>query len=357
MFVEQLVREWEALGVDVSVIAPRSIANRIRGGLKELREKNGIAGSPLLYPTYCSFSNKKAWIADFEKITRSRFVNASTRAIERLPLPDLFYGKFLMRGGLAALHVAERYDRPAFADIGENLIELSKYSREEKAAIVHRFRALFTVSEELAEEMERLGAPSKSIRVVPNRIDQKRFYPMDRNQCRQQLSLPEEIPIVLFVGYLTENKGPLRLLKALSLIPETGVKAIFLGRGPQKPAGNHVLKVGPVSPEELPLWLNAADLFVLPTQFEGDCNAIHEAMACGLPVISSSIPAVEAQVPDGYGVLTHPDSPEKLAEAIRSLLNQNEKREKMGRMAAELEKERGRISRAEEILKEITSLM
>lgn len=103
VFVEQLVREWEALGVDVSVIAPRSIANRIRGGLKELREKNGIAGSPLLYPTYCSFSNKKAWIADFEKITRSRFVNASTRAIERLPLPDLFYGKFLMRGGLAEI--------------------------------------------------------------------------------------------------------------------------------------------------------------------------------------------------------------------------------------------------------------
>src|SRR5690606_16475453 len=106
--------------------------------------------------------------------------------------------------------------------------------------------------------------------------------PMDKQQCRRKLKLPESAFIVVFVGHFVDRKGPLRVLEAINKVGGD-VKGLFLGRGIQKPIGSAVLHAAPVPNEELPYWLNAADVMMLPTLAEGSCNAINEAMACRLP--------------------------------------------------------------------------
>lgn len=90
-----------------------------------------------------------------------------------------------------------------------------------------------------------------------------------------------------FVGHFNERKGSLRLSEALKEIKD--IKSIFIGRGPEVPDCPGILYCGSVKHNKVPEYLNASDVFVLPTLTEGCCNAIIEAMARGLPIVSSNL--------------------------------------------------------------------
>ena len=74
---------------------------------------------------------------------------------------------------------------------------------------------------------------------------------------------------------------------------------------------------------------NAADVFVLPTQAEGCCNAIIEAMACGLPIISSNLPFNWDVLNDTNSIMINPDNVQEIADSIRELKDNPARREKM----------------------------
>ncbi len=356
-FVEQLARGWQQDGVSVDVVAPRSWANRIRAGWRKRQDSSQIAGNRVLYPSYLSVSNGRLLGRDLEQITRRHFIKAALDSTKQLDPPDFFYGQFLMRGGIAAVEAGRRYQRPAIADMGENLVELDSFNREDVRKVLESLDGIACVSEQIAKEIIKRGVNPERVFTHPNTVDLERFKPLDRLKCRMALNLPEEDPIVIFVGYFTQNKGPLRVLDAMNELRDTGVKGVFIGRGPQQIKGENVLHAGPVPNRDLPLWLNAADLFVLPTQFEGNCNAINEAMACGLPIVSSDIPEVRSQVPDDAGILTDPGKPSEIAEAIRYLLENPEKRASMGESSLALQRERSVISRSRKVLEWIRGVV
>ena len=133
------------------------------------------------------------------------------------------------------------------------------------------------------------------------------------------------------MGHLNERKGPLRVLAAIRSRPEIG--AVFLGRGPQRPEGPQVLHAGPVPPEDVPFWLSAADLFVLPTLDEGCSNALLEALACGLPIVTSDRPFNRAVVDESMALLIEPADPAALAAAIAELVDRPELRTALGAAA------------------------
>ena len=101
------------------------------------------------------------------------------------------------------------------------------------------------------------------------------------------------------------------------------------------PEGAQVLHRGPVSHEEIPDWLSAADVFALPTYAEGSCNAILEAMACGLPIVSSNIPANREVLDPSFSVTVDPYDIRQIRQAIETLVDDPERREAMGRIASE----------------------
>jgi glycosyltransferase involved in cell wall biosynthesis len=81
--------------------------------------------------------------------------------------------------------------------------------------------------------------------------------------------------------------------------------------------------------EDVPVWLSAADLFVLPTLDEGCSNALLEALACGLPVVTSDRPFNRAVVDESVARLVEPRDPAAIGAAIAALVDRPEERAKL----------------------------
>ena len=106
---------------------------------------------------------------------------------------------------------------------------------------------------------------------------------------------------------------------------------------------------------QIPDYLNMADIFVLPTLNEGCCNAIIEAMACGLPVISSNLPFNKDILDESNSILINPQNIEDIAKAIKLLKDNPLKRKELSKGALLAAEDLNIDRRAEKIISFINS--
>jgi glycosyltransferase involved in cell wall biosynthesis len=213
------------------------------------------------------------------------------------------------------------------------------------------------ISPALARRYEEAGLEPKRLRMIPQGVDIERFSPVtDKRELRRRLGLPEEAPLLAFVGSLIERKGIDVLLAAWERVhrarPEARLLLVGRERFPEDPgaerflerhlgrldaaAAKHVLRVGVQDRTEA--FLQAADAFVFPSRREGFGSAIIEAMACGLPCVVAEIPGItdyifRASVPGG--VVVPQEDPRAVAEAVLALLEDPARASATGRAARE----------------------
>jgi glycosyltransferase involved in cell wall biosynthesis len=207
-----------------------------------------------------------------------------------------------------------------------------------------RAKRIIAVSQATAEETTRLlGVPTGRIDVVPHGVEHAHFRPIPSRHVetfRREKGLPDRF--VLFVGTLEPRKNLLALIEAFSHVAATqaGVKLVIVGgkgwyyqqvfeRVQALDLTHRVMFAGFVSAEELPLWYNAAAVFVYPSVYEGFGMPVLEAMACGTPVIGSDTSAMPEVVADA-GLLVAPDDVTRLADSIVRVLNHASLRENLG---------------------------
>jgi glycosyltransferase involved in cell wall biosynthesis len=163
---------------------------------------------------------------------------------------------------------------------------------------------LIAVSESLKIAMLALGAPESKIRVIPNGIDETRFFPEDRFASRKKLGLPTQGEMIVSIGSLLPVKGHERLIAAMAVLKvrQPNLRAYIVGEGPLRAklqrsiasAGlaEHVFLIGSRANEELRFWFSAADVSCLTSLREGWPNVVSESIACGTPVVATAVGGV-----------------------------------------------------------------
>src|SRR3990170_5792830 len=220
--------------------------------------------------------------------------------------------------------------------------------------MIDRFIA---VTERAKDALMIEGVPEEKITVIPMGVDIQRFRPDQelRMSARKELKLREDEKVILFTGRMVWEKGIYDLIYAAKMVAMDSrvnnipVKFLVIGNGHESESVNSRVKelgLGDsfIFIEYYPYHrmheiYNMADIFVLPsistrTWKEQFGMVLIEAMACGLPVISTysgSIPEVVGEA----GVLVQSNDPRDLYNAIKGLLNNEDQRRKLGNMGRE----------------------
>jgi glycosyltransferase involved in cell wall biosynthesis/O-antigen ligase len=180
--------------------------------------------------------------------------------------------------------------------------------------------------------------------IIPSAVDIQKFRPsvesMDRT--RQELGVAPEDLLVGFIGRISYDKGTAGFIDAVKLMIARELKATFIVVGKcSEPRFQQALaelesdKVKVLGfKENVVDYYQAIDILVAPSLKEAQGTSIVEAMACGKPVIASSVGGIPEVIDDGVdGILIPPDDPEAIAEAVKRLARDNETRKNMGEAA------------------------
>lgn len=246
---------------------------------------------------------------------------------------DLVDAQFFHPDGYAAVRIAAVLGLPV--SIKARGADIHYWGRHRATAAQvrkagRRATGLLSVSQGLVEEMAALGIPREKITLHRTGLDGDLFRPYDRRMCRDQLGLPRDKPVLATVGALIPRKGQRFAIGALPSLPD----AILLvaGKGPDEAqlrklaqelgVAERVRFLGPVPHNELPIVLNAADVFILPSASEGLANAWVEALACGTPVVTTPIPGATELITDPHWGRLVPRESTAIAAAVAALLAQ-----------------------------------
>lgn len=205
-----------------------------------------------------------------------------------------------------------------------------------------RMAVIMPTSGRYLESSEPLRAHRERCRVVPLGIPIEDYELNDARRRRADELRARHGPFALFLGMLRAYKGLPYLLDALARLPQG--RALIAGEGPMLPAlreqaarlglGERVLFLGRVDDEEAVALLHAATLFVMPSHQRSEAFGLSqiEAMACGLPVVSTDLPTGVPEVNrhGETGLIVPPADPAALAEALRALWSDPSRRAALG---------------------------
>lgn len=335
------------LGVSVTAIRPRPLLER-RGFSGSLRPAATEQDGPI-----------RIFDAPFWNLPVRHAPALNARAVVRavrhvtvrngLEGVDLVHAHRLYPNGHVALDLARRLGVPALVSARGSDVHTHPHRmpgvKRLVTEVVEQADRVLAVSRDLAARIEGLATPSVPVRVVYNGVDSERFAPAaDRAAVRARLGLPKEGVGLCFVGRLVEAKGLVELFEAFEALaseqPDLWLAAVGAGplrdllqsRAQAAGVGHRVFLPGALPHDRVPGWVQAADLFVLPSHNEGLPNVALEAMATGIPVVSTRIGGIPEAVADGRtGQLIPVGDVPALRQALGTLIRDEGRRRAMGR--------------------------
>ena len=281
---------------------------------------------PLFYlPTQRSYKN-----------LGEKHYKAILRTIEKNNIKfDIIHCHFTWSAGYVGMKLKEKFNKPLIiTGHGYDVYDLPFRDKEWKDKITQVLNSadtITTVSKSNLEKLHELKIKTP-IKVIPNGYNSDLFYPRDQKKCRQKLNVPLDKKVLLSVGNLVKIKGHKYLIQAMPKILEEFPDTILyiVGGGPLENKLNNLIQrldleekvqlIGPKPHDEIPIWMNSADIFVLPSIQESFGVVQIEAMACGKPVIATINGGSEEILNKDSGLLVLPKNSEKLTFIIKAAL-------------------------------------
>jgi len=217
------------------------------------------------------------------------------------------------------------------------LTDLISCKKSQKIIVLNKFHG---------QELLRWGISQKNITYVPNAINQQEFLKKqnDSKVLRERFGVPPEAIVLLCVGRLDKGKGVENLLEAVRIIRNRARRRLWViiaGHGPLKASLmkryrdlTNVVFTGSLPRSDIISLYKEADLFVMPSEGgEGMPTVLLEAMAAGLPIVSTRIPGTVEIAEKEFGRLVTPGNPYELARSILDVIADASSLMEMGRRA------------------------
>jgi len=248
---------------------------------------------------------------------------------------DIIHAHMACPAGFVSILLGIIFRKPVIITVhGSDIHTLPKYFFLKRLILftIKRAHTIVAVSQSLKDLILKMGSFHNKVFVIHNGVRHDIFFPMDKIKTRTSLNFSVDRKIILFIGSLTQIKGIDILLRAFANMSEKNHSdLVIIGKGEldyQLKALAKKLRIesrihfmGSRKHDEIPLWLNACDVFCLPSRNEGFPTVIVEALACGRPVVATRVGGIpEAITNDTLGILVEPNNTEKLAATLNKAL-------------------------------------
>ncbi len=251
---------------------------------------------------------------------------------------DLIHAHTVYPDGFAAAMLGRAFGRPTVITLhgGDVTLYLKRpvVGRMGLWALSQANRIIAVSKTLRTEVVDEHGGDTRQMCVIPNGVDVTRFAPMAQAEARDRVGLTNQVPRILYVGGIERSKGIDYLLKAVGELrryAQRSLEVVMVGDGTyRQPAKKLATELGIDEAvafagkrlnTEVPLWINACDLLVLPSLSEGFGVVLVEAMACGKPVVATRCGGPEDIVTPETGILVPPGDYLALAEALLEVLS------------------------------------
>jgi glycosyltransferase involved in cell wall biosynthesis len=230
------------------------------------------------------------------------------------------------------------------------LVSFNGFLRFFEEGMLHRARKIIAVSHFTKRELTNYyKIPADKIRVIHNGVDTKKFKPaVDKRKIKAALGLSPDDLAIVSVGRLYARKGLFTLIESMPAVVKRFPRAKFIisGKGQSDEMAKlyahaerigvkgNIVFTGYTPDKELPKLYQAADVFAFSTFYEHHPFAVLEALATGLPVVTTTVGGIPETIQSGKnGLLVEPFHSKRFSEAILQLLGDPAKAAEMGREA------------------------
>lgn len=243
--------------------------------------------------------------------------------------PDMIYAHFIGNALPGLAYIIENAVPLVIASGESSYANLLRKSHNYLQKLRTYASHFICVSETNKKGLIELKFDQQKMTIIPNAVDYSLFKPMNKESCKEKLGISKHKFVVGFVGNFIHRKGPNRIIEAIKQLSDENIQLICVGGKSGLTTNDFTQVIPPVANHKLPEIYNAFDIFVLPTLSEGHCNAIEEAKACCIPVVSSLGTSVEQQIDHSTGILINPLQIDEIAAAIQKLKNDDTLRRSM----------------------------
>lgn len=331
----QIMKMCEAFkqhGVDVRLIIPWRVQTPEMRAVRNIWEYYGISQKfnirkipciDFLWITY--YLHLPPWL----ELAIWRLLSVSFAAFATLYLvfdrADIYYSRDVLTLGFLSFFKKNLYlERHQKA----KLVRLARL-------LFNRINGLIVITNYLKDFFTKLGVPEGKILVAPDGVDLGMFgTSLSKDEAREQLGIPSDEKVVCYTGHLYSWKGAHVLARSAKYLKEA--KVYFVGGTPDDIQNfrkfirendlSNVVIVGHVPPSDVPKYLAASDVTVLPNIQEGLSYAtsplkLFEYMASRRPIVASDLPVIREVLNQGNAILVEPGNPEALAGEISTVLD------------------------------------
>jgi teichuronic acid biosynthesis glycosyltransferase TuaC len=284
--------------------------------------RTSINGSKILIHKFITeIKQLNSYIYKYDKVTIFHIHTSSYLGFYR-NVPYVFIGKYFHSGKII-LHIHGGGFEKFYLNCGNISKRIIEYTLKFSSTIIVTSLCWIPVIKDISEDMPPVYA-------ICNGFDDKIFRPMSGEEARNKLSLPLDKKIILTIGDLEHHKGHKFLIESMKNIVQLEKNAFLciIGDGSLKSHlinlinsysldSNIVLVSGNKPANELALWYNACDIFVLPSLIEGNPTVMFECLACGKPFIGTRVGGIPDIIKsEEYGYIVEPGNSAELLKII-----------------------------------------